>query len=76
MTHNIIAMFQTPKAHMTRAGRIVLVQRDNAHDTYVTGWQGAHEDGSGYETSWCTGHYFSDHEAAKKDFVKRVLAHD
>lgn len=64
--YEIIAQYKTPADRMTRAGRVVLVDRGpNGFERYVTGWAGDGDDG------WCSGHYFNRLEAARQDFATR-----
>ena len=65
----LIAHMDTPKASATRAGRVELHYRPEAHHPYVTGWRG--QDNGNWDSSWCWGHYFSDETEARADFTSR-----
>lgn len=67
----IIASHDTPKAPMTRAGRVIMVDRGaDSYERYVTAWQG--RDGGVWDSSWCHGHYFESRFYANRDFNSRV----
>lgn len=61
----VIAQMSTPAAPATRAGRVILVERDSSYEPYVTAWIG---DG---DKSWCWGHYFDSETEARADFFHR-----
>jgi hypothetical protein len=63
----VIASVLTPKAEMTRAGRVVLVHRkDRIYDPYVVAWQGEGDN------EWCHGDYCDSLQNAFERFVKRA----
>lgn len=58
----VVREMYTPRASMTRAGRVVLVESDRE---WITGWQGEGDVG------WTWGHYFDSHLDAEIDFLQR-----
>ena len=64
----VIASHATRPSPMTRAGRIVLVDRGQEFDRYVVAWQGDGDD------HWAAGHYISDYREALADFQERCRA--
>lgn len=59
----VISSFATPGDRATRAGFVVLVDKQDGE--FVTAWAG---DG---DSSWCWGHYFEDRAEAEADFRAR-----
>ncbi len=69
----IIKTHDTPKASMTRAGRVILVDRGaESSARFVTAWQG--RDGTKWDSSWCHGHYIAKKADALVDFRLRARA--
>lgn len=65
----VIAQMATPAAPATRAGRVILVDRGGEFQRYVTAWQG--RNGDEWDDGWHIGHYISDLDDAKADFLAR-----
>jgi hypothetical protein len=65
----VVRSHPTPKRSMTRAGRVVLVDRGEQMGEaprYVTAWQGKGDD------EWWQGRYFRTLPEAETDFATRV----
>jgi hypothetical protein len=72
---SIIKQSPTPKAPMTRAGRVILVDRGEEYEPerYVTAWQGQNEKNKAkWDSCWTYGHYHDNLTEASQDFDKRV----
>jgi|LGOV01.1.fsa_nt_gb hypothetical protein len=67
MSYTVLKSHATPAASMTRAGAVILVDRDTSFQPYVTAWRG---DG---DNSWCWGHYFNDLDEATADYDARCI---
>ena len=63
---DVIASAATGATAATRAGHVVLVQRDTGYHPYVTAWLGIGD------SQWNTGHYFVSLSEARDDFEKRA----
>lgn len=62
----IIKETATPAAPMTRAGRVILVDRgEDTFQRWVTAWVG------NGDTSWCHGHYIDSRAEAEADYMMR-----
>lgn len=61
----ILESTATEADHATRPGHVILVQRDQEHQPFVTAWLGEGD------TGWTWGHYFQDRADAEGDYRSR-----
>ncbi len=63
--YRVLIATSTPKAPATRAGYVVLVDREKPPCRFVTAWTGVGD------KDWGNGHYFESFSEASKDFERR-----
>ena len=63
--YRLMASKPTPAGFATRAGYVVMVDRETERHRYVTAWIGTGDN------SWCQGHYFDDYSEALTDWEGR-----
>lgn len=63
--YQILASHHVPAHDATREGAVILVDREERQDRYVTAWAGTGDE------EWCWGHYYSDLTEATKDYASR-----
>ncbi len=63
--YRVIASKPTTTDFATRAGYIIMVDRQTELHRYVTAWIGAND------VQWCQGHYFNNHSDALTDWELR-----
>lgn len=68
----VIAHYHTPRAPATRAGYVILVQRQGDYlHPFVTGWLGLDDDQKVFDCDWTWGHYFKTEGEARQDYTHR-----